>query len=671
MNCRLLFSAAFCAAFLSLRAEPVRISVDAERVTGQVNPLHFGANIEAADDRGIFSRPLSAALNLHGVAQGEGTWNPAENRPHPSIVAKLREMRVGNLRYPGGCLAHGFDWRKAVGSPEERGDWKFGVDEYIRLCRELGAEPFFTLTDYALPAEELPEHLAQLVEYLNAPATPEFPWAMKRAAWGNIAPYFVRYFELGNESSHGSHNMVPHRQYTPEAYAEYFLACAKAMRAVDPSVQLGLVLDPGTGEEHDCAWNRTVLSRAGAAADFVVLHFYAPRIADHTPEQALGAALAFGAQAEYRLGRYRALIRELAGKDLPLAMTEFNVGSTGNKPHPWRFSRLAGLMNADLQRVWMEPANHLLCADYWQVINGYWGSFVSDAKGEITLRRAPMAFMEVWGRYTGSELVGCSIVNAPRLEAGAISGLTASRGDRVREPEFLGTARLEAIRFDRLPAGITGAETADGFRFQMDGYHGGNVYPEFAFLPRPDVSRGFRYRISFEAKYSGPAPAGALKLGVVDRRGWDRTSSAAAIAGLQTAVDWKSFSGEFQALADSPGTNVLLRVENVTAPFTGTLEIRKLKFDVETELVLPAYPALTALASRNGDALFLVVFNKDPYNAIEAEIDLGAFQGAGTGVVLIADPAESVEDTPKTPVVIRGGRHTFPPASMTALEFRR
>ena len=125
----------------------------------------------------------------------------------------------------------------------------------MELCRKMNWEPLFTLTDYALPAEELPQHLANLVEYLNAPATPEHPWAMKRAEWGHKEPYGVKYFELGNESNHGSHNLVPRRHYTPEEYAAYFRSCAAAMRKIDPAVQLGIVMEPGTGELHDSPWN--------------------------------------------------------------------------------------------------------------------------------------------------------------------------------------------------------------------------------------------------------------------------------------------------------------------------------------------------------------------------------------------------------------------------------
>ena len=686
MNHRLFSLIAALAALLPAGASIPRITVDAGKSAGPVNPLVFGANIEAADDRGIFDRPLNAPINPHAVAQGEGTWDPAANRPHPNIVCKLREMRIGMMRYPGGCLAHNYNWKQAVGPLSERPDWKFGIDEYIRLCRALGAEPIITMTDYALPAEELPEHMAELVEYLNAPATPEHPWAMKRAKWGNPEPYRVRYFELGNESSHGSHNLVPRRHFTPEEYAAYFRSCAAAMRRVDPAVRLGIVMEPGTGEQYDSPWNRTVLEKAGKEADFVVLHFYAPRIADQTPQQALAAVLAYGDQVEFRLKQYREQARALTGRELPLAMTEFNIGSTGNKPYPWRFSFLAGLMNADLLRIWLKPENGILCANYWQVVNGYWGSFRSNEKGEITLRRAPVSFFETWGGYTGSELVQTAVANAPRLDAAPVPGLAVSRGGRLLLPEPAGEAKPGAISGKHFPAGIAlAAAGKDSLTIRFDGFDGKSAYPEFAELPRPaqiPAGDAFRYLISFEAKYTpdrpGERPSGAFGLGMVDSRGWEKTASAVSISGIQAATQWKRFTGSYQVLPDTPGSKVLFRVEGVSAPLSGAVEIRNLRFALETQPVFPAYRTLAALASRSadGDTLYLTVFNKDPQKPVRAEVKLENFDAAaGSGVVLAAAAPETAADTIPRPVAVKPASgsfvHEFPAASMTALKFRR
>eukprot|EP00831_Metopus_contortus_P072841 TRINITY_DN66439_c0_g1_i1.p1 TRINITY_DN66439_c0_g1~~TRINITY_DN66439_c0_g1_i1.p1 ORF type:complete len:523 (-),score=80.77 TRINITY_DN66439_c0_g1_i1:56-1624(-) len=151
------------------------IKIDPTRKTGKVNPLIFGNNIEAANGKDIFSdKDTEQPLN------GQGAWNTKADEPIPEVVYIAKEVRMGMLRYPGGCLTHNFDWRQAVGSKESRTYFKFGIDEYIKLCRAIGAEPLMTVSEICTP-----EDAADLVEYLNMPATPQYPWAMKRAEWGN------------------------------------------------------------------------------------------------------------------------------------------------------------------------------------------------------------------------------------------------------------------------------------------------------------------------------------------------------------------------------------------------------------------------------------------------------------------------------------------------------
>ena len=328
----------------------------------------------------------------------------------------------------------------------------------------------------------------------------------------------------------------------------------------------------------------------------------------------------------------------------------------------------------------------MLCANYWQVINGYWGSFVSNDKGEITLRRAPVSFIETWGKYTGSELVETGLENIPRREAAAVPGLAISRGERMQSPEAAGEAEPGAVSGKGFPEGISiTANGAGEIKIRFDNFDGRSAYPEFAELPRPEhIPQGdaFSYLISFDAKYTpdrpGERPSGAVGLGMVDSRGWEKTASAVSVSGIQTATEWKHFTGKYQVLPDTPGSKVLLRVEGVSAPLAGTAEIRNLKFAVETQPVFPAYRTLTALASRSadGETLYLVVFNKDPENALKAELKLKNFDAfSGSGVVLTGESPETAADTSPRPVTVTpvSGSfvHEFPAASMTALEFRR
>src|SRR5205814_1395790 len=126
------------------------IEVDGNQSLGPVNKLVFGHNLEAADSAGIFG-----PTQKDKILRGDGFWLPDKQTPSEVMVKKAREIGMKMLRYPGGCLAHNFDWRKAVGPKEDRGDWQFGLDEYLLVCKEVGALPMITVSDYVLPAEEM------------------------------------------------------------------------------------------------------------------------------------------------------------------------------------------------------------------------------------------------------------------------------------------------------------------------------------------------------------------------------------------------------------------------------------------------------------------------------------------------------------------------------------
>ena len=221
-----------------LVAGEASITINAAKDRGPVRQAVFGQNFECGDSRGLFSLPADApeprALE---VTYAQGYWDPVGRKPAQDVVDTMKRFPFGALRYPGGCLAHNFRWKESIGPVEQRGSkiWEFGLDEYLRLCEALNCEPQIIVTDYGLACDEIPRDAADLVEYLNMPATPQYPWAQRRAANGRPEPYHVKYFEIGNESIHGNHANKPFRRYTPEQYVKYFNATVGAMKKVDPS----------------------------------------------------------------------------------------------------------------------------------------------------------------------------------------------------------------------------------------------------------------------------------------------------------------------------------------------------------------------------------------------------------------------------------------------------
>lgn len=126
-----------------------------------------------------------------------------------AFVERLRTLRPGVLRdwktsdfgnTLENLIAPPFARRRTGHRPHEReaSQWGYSMHEFFELCREIGAEPW-----QVIPPTLAPEDLPALVEYLAAPADGAHPWADRRAALGQTAPWtdvFPQiHIEFGNE----------------------------------------------------------------------------------------------------------------------------------------------------------------------------------------------------------------------------------------------------------------------------------------------------------------------------------------------------------------------------------------------------------------------------------------------------------------------------------------
>jgi alpha-L-arabinofuranosidase len=146
------------------------------------------------------------------------------------IGKMLVAEKLGVLRYGGSMVnAPEYRWKTMIGDRDRRPQYKgwwypystngFGIEDFVQFCQAAGFESVF-----AINMEETPEDAADLVEYLNGPATST--WGRKRAANGHPEPYGIRYIEIGNEEKTDAH------------YIERFKLLAEAMHARDPKMRL-------------------------------------------------------------------------------------------------------------------------------------------------------------------------------------------------------------------------------------------------------------------------------------------------------------------------------------------------------------------------------------------------------------------------------------------------
>jgi alpha-N-arabinofuranosidase len=158
------------------------------------------------------------------------------------VIEALRPIHISVLRYPGGCYADYYDWKKGIGPRDKRPEvwstvwheWNsndFGTDEYMELARMLGYDGHIT-TNYSSGTAE---DAAEWVEYANG--SPNTPMGRLRAENGHSEPYGIKLWALGNEAPN-----LCNEEYTGgtkiEQYADRFHEYEQAMHKVDPSVEL-------------------------------------------------------------------------------------------------------------------------------------------------------------------------------------------------------------------------------------------------------------------------------------------------------------------------------------------------------------------------------------------------------------------------------------------------
>ena len=661
------------------------IVVDVGTRIGPVNRLVLGQNIIAVDNSHIFS---SDNTDLNLIQRGDGFWDPSRGSPVLSVVEESRATGMSLLRYPGGCLAHNFDWRKAVGPEARRSGWLFGLDQYLSLCASIGATPLITISDYALPADQMPENAAELVEYLNSPADAAHPWALKRKQWGHPAPYGVVWFELGNESIHGNHRVLPHRQFTAEQYAAYARATAAAMRRVDPRIKVGILMVPGPGTDVDCNWNHTVVKEAGSVADFVVIHMYAPQ----APGQGLSgnlliqAMLATPQHVAARLRTYHQMIRQQLGHDLPLAVTEFN-GAVYQDAAPYRLSYANALECADLLRVFLQPESNVILASYWQFLNGPFGMLrtTEPSQDGQPAKKEPAALLyELWSQHIGAQLLKVE-TRSPRTDFPGSGSEEASFGDTAEPRRLL--QRYPLQQYNSV-AGTLWPKLLD-VQIQRQGDDlnirvndlSKSIFPTLAQFPRPSGNAGsaVEFSVSLDAKFTPDPGTSTAPMGIalMDSRGWNQTHSGMAIDTIGS--DWQHIDGSYRLEAETPSVNLTARLLADRKKVTGTLQIRNLSVSSYAAGHDAAYPLLTSVASVSPDIkkVFLVVINKSATTSIPTDIRLMGFPVAKArywevnGPDLASD--NGVTQTKNgTDLQMKNGStgvHDFPAHSMTAIEF--
>jgi alpha-N-arabinofuranosidase len=266
---RILLGLGFVVAILAVPVtaqETVHLSIDASKAGAKIDRNLFGQfaeNLGHGLYEGIWVEPDSPIPNTRGIRN--------------DVVTALRALKVPNVRWPGGCFADQYHWRKGIGPADKRpatlnSAWGgvvdtngFGTDEFMDFMRQIGSQPYVSVN----VGSGTPQEASEWLEYMTAAAPTAL--AKERAANGHPDPYKVGFMGIGNESWSCGGDM------TADYYISQLKIYSRFVDNLNPSQKsanqmLKIAVGPGFPEtewteavmkawkSHDWSWNIDGLS---------------------------------------------------------------------------------------------------------------------------------------------------------------------------------------------------------------------------------------------------------------------------------------------------------------------------------------------------------------------------------------------------------------------------
>ncbi len=612
-------------------------------------PVFGDSQLRITSEKPIPVRRELLGVNQLGYGDGYGLVDPRTHKVVPELVQLLKESGFASQRYPGGCGAtHTFNWKVAAGLEGRKP--VLGLMEFLNLCEATSMMPILSISGF----RGSPEEAAELVEFLNSPADDAHPWAKRRAELGHPAPYKVRYFEYGNECYHGNFYVKPKQWITPEKYGMDYLAFQKAMKAVDPEIKLGVVLNE-PGEFNQRAWDLPVLKVIGKRFDFLTPHQYTP-VRTYDPAGYHGVFLEQRNHFRQTIKSCRAYAADAGVKELKLANTEFNSDVKSHR------NLTSALLNAEWLRMFCYTPE-FFTAHYWQFVNEGWG-MVGGRKAPYVKRPNYLA-MQLFGRYLLDELLTPEITgdNLQNRYAEARKLSKAELEKNILPVQAWKCITVTNAKITEHPDGVLEVEF-------MDDKTPDNFFHAEKSIPR--ISPNCGYRITGEVKAEGMVLSRGAALELCDARGWETTRSAAGTPGTLSA-DWKTVSADYIPRFDAENLTVKARRQ-------GTGKGKMFFRNVKVTRFVPELRATDATVSRSADGkrLAAVVINRS-FAPETMLFQIPGFQAVKAEKLTGPGPQADNESRPDTVKVVsaafentpEGCRITLPPLSLTGIALER
>jgi Glycosyl hydrolase family 79, N-terminal domain len=316
---------------------------------------------KAANSATVSVNVAAGLATISNAAYGVNTAVWDGNMLDSTVPGLLSQAGVTAMRFPGGSTSDTYHWQTNSITAGQGGyaNPNNTFDAFMGVAQKAGAQPVITVnygSNAAGNGGGDPTEAANWVRYANI-----------------TKKYGVGYWEIGNEvygnNTYSGWNWETdlHGSKGPATYAGNVVAYSTAMKAVDPSIQVGAVmLAPGSWPDGVAPdWDSTVLSTACSSIDFAIIHWYAQGPGSETDAGLLTST----SQIPNMVAGMRSKINQYCGSrasQIKILVTETN--SVSSNPGKQSTSLVNALFLADDSSSWLEHG--ITSVDWWDLHNG-------------------------------------------------------------------------------------------------------------------------------------------------------------------------------------------------------------------------------------------------------------------------------------------------------------
>ncbi len=346
----------------------------------------------------------------------DAAWDFPTDRWREDVVEISQELAPTLLRW-GGCFCSYYRWKEGVGPRDRRQPmlnllWggiynnQVGTNEFLEFCSRVGSDPLMVVnfeSDGRRQWATSPkgdarsgnaEEAAEWVDYCNNPSN------SLRLEHGIRKPYAVKLWQIGNETSYDPNG------FDVDTAGRKTLEFAQAMRKADPNIAI-----IGWG---DSGWAARMAEIAGHELQYLAFHNGLHAGGADSPLQGIKYREDPARTWEYLMRacdaqeqRIQDMRQQVAGLDIPLAMTECHFSLPGRNRCEVLSTWAAGVANARTLNVHERNGDLLKIATLADFCGTRWQNnavMIPVPTGKSYMMPVAMV-MSLFGRHAGKQAV--------------------------------------------------------------------------------------------------------------------------------------------------------------------------------------------------------------------------------------------------------------------------